>query len=62
MSHLTEKKEQRQKRNNDKDRKALYNLMNNAVCGKVVGNLRNRIDLKLVTNKKDNFKLTSKPN
>ena len=36
--------------------------MNNAVCGKVVGNLRNRIDLKLVTNKKDNFKLTSKPN
>ena len=37
-----------------KDGKALYKLMNNAVCGKT-------IDIKLESNKKDYLKWTSKP-
>ena len=36
--------------------------MNNDVYGKTVENLRNKIDAKLVSNKKDYLKWTSKPN
>ena len=35
--------------------------MNKAICGKTMGNLRNRIDVKLVNNKKDYSKCKSKP-
>ena len=35
--------------------------MNNAVFGKTMENLRNRIDVKLVSNKNDCLKWTSKP-
>ena len=35
--------------------------MNNAVYGKTMGNARNRIDVKLVSNKKGYLKWTSKP-
>ena len=47
--------------NGDKNGKASYKLMNNAVYRKIMQNVRNRIDVKLISNKKDNLKWTSKP-
>ena len=47
--------------NGDKDGKALYKLMNDSVYGKMMENIRNRIDVRLVSNKKDYLKWTSKP-
>ena len=39
--------------NGDKDGKVLYKLMNNAMCGKTMENLRKRINVRLVWNEKD---------
>ena len=48
-------------KNDDEDGKVLYKLMNNVVYGKSMENLRSRIDIKLLSNKKDYLKWTSKP-
>ena len=61
MFELNTQKKNRSIKNGDKDRKALYKLMNNIVDRKLMENLRNTIDLKLVSNKKDYLKWTSKP-
>ena len=60
MLNSTHKKQIEAENNGDKDGKALYKLMNNDVYGKTMGNLRNRIDVKLVSNEKDYLKWTSK--
>ena len=45
----------------DKDGKALYKLMNNAIYRKTMKNSSNRINRKLANNEKDYLKCTSKP-
>ena len=49
-----------QKESGNKDGKSLYKLMNNAAYGKTMEKVRNKIDVKLVNNKKDYLKWTSK--
>ena len=49
------------RKNSGKIEKSLSKLVNNAVCGKTNKNLRNRINVKLVSNKKDSLKWASKP-
>ena len=62
MVNTTRKlEENRSKKSGDKDGKALHKVMNSAVYGKTMENLRNRIYVKLVSNKKDYLKWTAKP-
>ena len=59
MSSTHTKKAEAEKKN-DKDRKTLYKLMNNNIYGKTLENVRNRVDVKVVNNKKGYLKCTSK--
>ena len=56
----TQKRREAEK-NREKDENALYKLMNNAVYGKTMRNLRNRINVRLVNNEKDYLRCLSKP-
>ena len=47
-------------KNGGKDGKVLYKLMNNDVYGKTIENQRNRIYVRLVSNKKSLLKIESK--
>ena len=60
MSNVIHEKEQKQKKNNAKDGKALFKLMDNAVYSKTKEKLRKGIDVKLVRNEKDYLKWTLK--
>ena len=42
--------------------KDFFKLMNNSIYGKTMENIRNRVDIHLVTNKRDSKKFVSKPN
>ena len=48
-------------KNEDKNEKALYRSMNNTIYRKMMENLRNRINVKLLHKEKDYLKCTSKP-
>ena len=61
MLNPIHKNKQKQKKNGDKDGKSLYKLINNALYGKIMEKLKNRIDVNFVSNKKDYLKQTSKP-
>ena len=45
----------------DKDEKLFYRLMDNAIYGKAKEGLKNKTDERLLSNKKDYLKWTSKP-
>ena len=50
-----------EKKNGDKDGKALYKSRNIAFYGKTIQNLRNRIDVKRLSNIKDYSNWTCRP-
>ena len=60
-SYIEFKTQTEAEKNNDKDGKALYKLMNNAIYRKAMEKLRNRINIKLVIKEKNYLKCTSKP-
>ena len=57
---LTKPKRIEGETNGDKDGKTLYKIMNNVVYGKTMKNLRYRVDIKLLSNKKNYLKWTLK--
>ena len=47
-------------KNDDKDGKAFYKVMNKTVYGKTIKNITSKVDVRMVNNKKDYFRWTSK--
>ena len=59
--YITLNTDLRTKAKNDFE-KDLFKLMNNSIFGKTMENIRNRVDVKLVNNRKQAEKLSAKPN
>ena len=63
MSNLTQKKQNRsnkkKKKNGSKGKSLFYKLMNSVAYGEAMENMRSRIDVRFVSNKKDYLKWTS---
>ena len=55
MLNSSHTQKNRNRKNDDNDGKALVKLMNNAVYGKTMEKLRNRIDVKLASKKKKDY-------
>ena len=60
MSNFPQKKNRSNKYNDDKDEKALCKVKDNVVLDKTMKKLRNNIDVRLASSKKDYLKWTSK--
>ena len=58
---IQKKAETEAENNGDQDGKAFNKSIKNAVYGRITKNLRNRVDLRLVNNKREYLKWTSKP-
>ena len=58
---LNPKRIESEKKNGGKDEKPQYKVMNNTIYDKTTENLRNRIDVKFVSTKKDFLTWTLKP-
>ena len=52
---------QKRTKSNNKPDKNFFKLMNNAVYGKTMENMRKRLKIRILKNKKDFIKYTSKP-
>ena len=52
--------QERKETTNEADKK-LFKLLNNAVYGKTMGNMRKRIKIRITTNEKDFLKYVSRP-
>ena len=53
---IQQTKKNKNRKNGDKNGKVFYNLINNAVYGKTMGKLRNRMDVKFVRNRTEFLK------
>ena len=61
IQHTKKNRRIEEETNGEKDGKALLKLMNKAVYGEAMKNVRNKINLKIGSNEKDYLKWTSKP-
>ena len=52
----------KRKKSDDEFNKNLYKLFNNCICGKSIENIRKRINVKLVNEKRGYLKFVNKPN
>ena len=60
MNNMSDFEKFKEQLPNKEDGKALWKFMNNAVYHKKMENLRNRIDVRLISNKKKQFEMDIK--